>query len=145
MVQDILYWLGQIKKKFVAKLLCCQNPNAECVFCFFCFFLFYFFIAQFLCERSITLLFLLYKIVVQKKKIQKCKYIGHVSFIYHVWYFCIQPTILKVYFNAWICAWIYAWKWNRVWVWENNIQISQTIPKQEKRYIFCLLFLQSIL
>ena len=46
-----------------------------------------YFIAQFLCERSIQLLVLLYRIVVHKKEIQKCKYLGHVSFIYHVWCF----------------------------------------------------------
>ena len=47
----------------------------------FSFYSIFFLIAQFLCERSIKLLFLLYKIVVHKNEIQKCKYLGHVSFI----------------------------------------------------------------
>ena len=75
-------------------LLCCQKSNAECGFIFL-FLIIYFFIAQFLCERSIKLLFLLYKIVVHKNEIQKCKYLGHVSFIYHVWCFLYSKLFCK--------------------------------------------------
>ena len=44
------------------------------------FFSFFFFLILFF-----LMLFLLYKIVVHKNAIQKCKYMGHVSFIYHVY------------------------------------------------------------
>ena len=104
--------LGQIKKRFVLKLLCCQKPNVECIFVplFFNFF----FIAQFLCERSIKLLFLLYKIVVHKNEIQKCKYLGHVSFIYHVWCFLYSKLFCKCASMLEYVLEYYAWKWNRL-------------------------------
>ena len=66
------------------------------------FFLFYFFIVQFLCERSIKLLVLLYKIVVHKNEMQKCKYLGHVSFIYHVW--CFSYSKLKMIWTLFVSA-----------------------------------------
>ena len=76
------------------------------------FLILFFFIAPFLCERSIKLLFLQYKIVVHKNEIQKCKYLGHVAFIYHVWCFLYSKLFCK-------CASMleyYAWKCNRLWI-----------------------------
>ena len=51
------------------------------------FFILFFFYCAILCERSLTLLVLLYKIAVHINEIQKCKYLCQVSIIYHIWCF----------------------------------------------------------
>ena len=71
--------------------------NNKFVPLFLFFFSFFLFIAQFLCEKSITLLFLLYKIVVHKNEIQKCKYLGHVSFNIMSGVFCTANCFATVF------------------------------------------------
>ena len=79
-------------KKVCLKLLCCQKPNAVC--CFFVFFLTSIFLLRKI--NKIAIFILLYKIVVHQNEIQKCKSLGHVSFIYHVWCFCTANCYASV-------------------------------------------------
>ena len=62
------------------------------------------------------MLFLLYKIVVHKNEIQKCKYLGHVSFIDHVWCFLYSKLFCKCASMLEYVLEYYAWKLNRLWV-----------------------------